>query len=83
MMGAGIAYVSAKVGMDVVLKDVTMEGAEKGKAYSKALLDKAISRKRSTPEKAEALLSRIKPTTDYKDFEGCDLIIEAVFEDPK
>ncbi|MDA8693002.1 3-hydroxyacyl-CoA dehydrogenase NAD-binding domain-containing protein [Saprospiraceae bacterium] len=83
MMGAGIAYVSAKAGMDVVLKDVTMEGAEKGKAYSKALLDKAISRKRSTPEKAEALLSKIKPTTDYNDFEGCDLVIEAVFEDPK
>jgi 3-hydroxyacyl-CoA dehydrogenase/enoyl-CoA hydratase/3-hydroxybutyryl-CoA epimerase len=83
MMGAGIAYVSAKAGMEVVLKDVTMEGAEKGKAYSKMLLDKAISRKRSTPEKAEALLNRIKPTTDYKDFEGCDLVIEAVFEDPK
>ena len=82
MMGAGIAYVSAKAGMEVVLKDVTMEGAEKGKAYSKMLLDKAISRKRSTPEKAEALLNRIKPTTDYKDFEGCDLVIEAVFEDP-
>jgi len=58
MMGAGIAYVSAKAGMDVVLKDVTTEGAEKGKAYSKKLLDKAISRNRSTPEKAQALLAR-------------------------
>ncbi len=83
MMGAGIAYVSAKAGMEVVLKDVTLEGAERGKAYSKTILDKAISRKRSTPEKAEALLSRIKPTDNYKDFEGCDLVIEAVFEDPK
>jgi 3-hydroxyacyl-CoA dehydrogenase/enoyl-CoA hydratase/3-hydroxybutyryl-CoA epimerase len=82
MMGAGIAYVSAKAGMDVVLKDVTVEGAEKGKGYSKMLLEKAISRKRSTPEKAEALLSRITPTDDPKSMEGCDLVIEAVFEDP-
>ena len=81
MMGAGIAYVSAKVGMDVVLKDVTMEGAEKGKAYSKMILDKAISRKRSTPEKAEALLSKIQPTDDPQAMEGCDMVIEAVFED--
>ena len=82
MMGAGIAYVSAKAGMDVVLKDVTKEGAEKGKDYSKKLLDKAISRKRSTPEKAEALLSRIHTTDDPNAVEGCDLVIEAVFEDP-
>ena len=82
MMGAGIAYVSAKAGMEVVLKDVTQEGAEKGKGYSKKLLDKAISRKRSTPEKAEALLSRIHPTDDPAAMEGCDLVIEAVFEDP-
>jgi len=83
MMGAGIAYVSAKVGMEVVLKDISVEGAEKGKAYSKKILDKAISRKRSTPEKAEALLSRIHPTDDPNAMEGCDLVIEAVFEDPK
>ena len=83
MMGAGIAYVSAKAGMEVVLKDVTVEGAEKGKAYSKKILDKAISRKRSTPEKAEALLSKIHPTDDPNAMEGCDLIIEAVFEDPQ
>ena len=83
MMGAGIAYVSAKAGMNVVLKDVTQEGAEKGKAYSKAILDKAISKKRSTPEKAEALLSRIEATTDPAAMKDCDLVIEAVFEDPK
>jgi len=83
MMGAGIAYVSAKAGMDVVLKDVTVEGAEKGKAYSKKLLDKAIARKRSTPEKAEALLSKIQTTADPKSVAGCDLVIEAVFEDPQ
>ena len=82
MMGAGIAYVSAKAGMEVVLKDISLEGAEKGKAYSKKILDKAISRKRSTPEKAEALLSRIHPTDSAADMEGCDLVIEAVFEDP-
>ncbi|MEL6589806.1 MAG: 3-hydroxyacyl-CoA dehydrogenase NAD-binding domain-containing protein, partial [Bacteroidota bacterium] len=82
MMGAGIAYVSAKVGMDVVLKDVSIEGAEKGKAYSRKLLDKAISKKRSTEEKAEALLSRIHPTEDPNSMEGCDLVIEAVFENP-
>ncbi|MDG2491378.1 MAG: 3-hydroxyacyl-CoA dehydrogenase NAD-binding domain-containing protein [Flavobacteriaceae bacterium] len=83
MMGAGIAYVSAKAGMNVVLKDVTQEGAEKGKAYSKAILDKAISKKRSTPEKAEGLLSRIEATTDAAAMKDCDLVIEAVFEDPK
>lgn len=82
MMGAGIAYVSAKAGMDVVLKDISVEGAEKGKSYSKMLTDKAISRKRSTPEKAQALLDRITPTDDPKAVEGSDLIIEAVFEDP-
>ena len=80
MMGAGIAYVSAKAGMDVVLKDVTVEGAEKGKAYSSMLLDKAIAKKRSTPEKKETLLAKITPTDDPNAVEGSDLIIEAVFE---
>lgn len=81
MMGAGIAYVSAKVGIDVVLLDTTQENAEKGKAYSQGILDKAISRGRSTAEKRDALLARIKPTTSYDDLQGCDLVIEAVFED--
>ncbi len=80
MMGAGIAYVSAKAGMDVVLKDVSLEGAEKGKSYSTGLLDKAIAKKRSTPEKKEALLAKITPTDDPNAVEGSDLIIEAVFE---
>ena len=83
MMGAGIAYVSAKAGMDVVLKDVSQEGADKGKAYSKAILDKAISKNRSTPEKAEVLLSKIEATADPASMKDCDLVIEAVFEDPK
>ncbi|HSP38304.1 MAG TPA: 3-hydroxyacyl-CoA dehydrogenase NAD-binding domain-containing protein [Frankiaceae bacterium] len=82
MMGAGIAYSLAKVGVDVVLKDVSVEAAEKGKAYSQKLLEKAVARGRSTQEKADALLARITPTAEYSDLTGCDLVIEAVFEDP-
>lgn len=81
MMGAGIAYVSAKVGIEVVLLDTTPDAADRGKAYSQGLLDKAIKRGRSTPEQRDALLARIKPTTAYADLAGCDLVIEAVFED--
>jgi 3-hydroxyacyl-CoA dehydrogenase / enoyl-CoA hydratase / 3-hydroxybutyryl-CoA epimerase len=81
MMGAGIAYVSAKVGIDVVLLDTTAEAAARGKSYSQDLLDKAIKRGRSTVEKRDALLSRITPTTSYADLAGCDLVIEAVFEE--
>ncbi|MDE0853287.1 MAG: 3-hydroxyacyl-CoA dehydrogenase NAD-binding domain-containing protein [Nevskia sp.] len=81
MMGAGIAYVSAKAGMDVVLLDSTAEAAEKGKSYSAGLLDKAVKKGRETPAGKAVFLDRIKPTTDYKDLEGCDLVIEAVFED--
>jgi 3-hydroxyacyl-CoA dehydrogenase/enoyl-CoA hydratase/3-hydroxybutyryl-CoA epimerase len=80
MMGAGIAFVSAKAGMEVVLLDTTQENAEKGKAYSEGLLKKAIERGRSTPEKAAILLNLITPTTSYHDLQGCDLVIEAVFE---
>ncbi len=82
MMGAGITYVSAKAGIEVVLLDQKQEAADKGKAYSETLLDKAISRKRSTPEKKEALLNLIEATTDYQALKDCDLIVEAVFEDP-
>ena len=82
MMGAGIAYVCAKAGMEVVLKDVAAENAEKGKAYSEGLLDKAIARGRSTEEKKAELLGRITATADPEDLTGCDLVIEAVFEDP-
>ncbi len=82
MMGAGIAYSLAKVGVDVVLKDVSIEAAEKGKAYSKNLLDKAVAKGRSTQEKADALLAKITATAEYSDLAGCDLVVEAVFEDP-
>ena len=82
MMGAGIAYVCAKAGMDVVLKDVETANAEKGKAYSETLLDKAIAKGRSTEEQKSELLGRITATADPADLAGCDLVIEAVFEDP-
>ncbi len=82
MMGAGIAYSCARAGLDVVLKDVAHANAEKGKAYSEGLLDKAITKGRSTEEKKAAVLARITPTEDPADLAGCDLVIEAVFEDP-
>jgi len=82
MMGAGIAYVSAKAGMEVVLKDISKEGAEKGKDYSRTLCKKAVGRGRTTEEKANALLERIHTTADPADMKGCDLVIEAVFENP-
>lgn len=81
MMGAGIAYVSAKVGLEVVLKDVSKENAEKGKDYSRKLLEKQIEKGRTTREKADALLAKIHTTGDPADVAGCDLVVEAVFED--
>ena len=80
MMGAGIAYVSAKAGYDVVLKDVTIEAAQKGKGYSEKLEAKALERGKTTEEKSRALLDRITPTADAADFAGVDFVIEAVFE---
>ncbi|MEM7176722.1 MAG: 3-hydroxyacyl-CoA dehydrogenase NAD-binding domain-containing protein [Pseudomonadota bacterium] len=82
MMGAGIAYVSANSGIDVVLLDRDVASAEKGKAYSEGILDKGISRKKVTTEKKQEVLARILPTASYDDLAGCDLIVEAVFEDP-
>lgn len=80
MMGAGIAYVSAQAGMEVVLLDTDQANAEKGKAYSEKLLAKQLERGKTTKEKVDALLARIKPTTNYDDLKGADLVIEAVFE---
>ncbi|WUH94971.1 3-hydroxyacyl-CoA dehydrogenase NAD-binding domain-containing protein [Streptomyces sp. NBC_00433] len=81
MMGAGIAYSCARAGIDVVLKDVTLESAERGKAYSANLLDKALAKGRTTAQKRDALLARITPTAEPADLAGCDAVIEAVFED--
>ncbi len=82
MMGAGIAYSCARAGMEVVLKDVALENAEKGKAYSAKINEKANSRGKLTQEKSDELLARITPTASPEDLAGCDLVIEAVFEDP-
>ena len=82
MMGAGIAYSTAKAGIDVVLKDTDLARADKGKAYSKSLLDKAISKGRSTVGASATRCWRASPRpTSLDDLAGCDLVIEAVFED--
>ncbi len=83
MMGAGIALVSALAGIEVVLIDQTQEAADKGRAYSESYMDKGIQRRKTTPEKKEAVLGLITATTDLNALAGCDMIVEAVFEDPK
>ena len=80
MMGSAIAYCSAISGIETVLKDVTQEGADKGKAYSENILKKRVSKGKMTKEKAEGVLNKIKATADAADLKNCDLIIEAVFE---
>ncbi len=80
-MGAGIATVSAKAGMEVVLIDRDLESAEKGKAHAESLIAKDVQRGRATAEEKAVVLARIRPTADYADLAGCDLVIEAVFED--
>lgn len=80
MMGAAVAYVSAKAGIEVVLKDTTLEAATEGKGYAEALEAKALSRGKTTPEHSADLLARITPTASAADFAGVDFVIEAVFE---
>ena len=80
MMGQGIAYSSAMVGIQVVLKDISLEAAENGKAYTEALLQKRVDKGRMTTEKMAEVLSLIHPTASDEDLDGCDLIIEAVYE---
>jgi 3-hydroxyacyl-CoA dehydrogenase / enoyl-CoA hydratase / 3-hydroxybutyryl-CoA epimerase len=82
MMGAAIAYVCAKAGIEVVLKDVTLEAAERGKQYSARVLEREVARKRRTQADAEAILARILATDDPAAADGADTVIEAVFEDP-
>jgi 3-hydroxyacyl-CoA dehydrogenase/enoyl-CoA hydratase/3-hydroxybutyryl-CoA epimerase len=81
MMGAGIALVSALAGIEVVLLDQSQEATDRGKDYTASYMDKGIARKKATPEKKEAVLAQITATTDYNALAGCDLIVEAVFED--
>lgn len=83
MMGAGIAYVSATAGIEVVLIDASQEAADRGRAYAEGQLEKGIQRKKVTPEQKAETLARITATTDYAALKGCDLIVEAVFEDMK
>ena len=83
LMGAGIALVSAQAGIEVVLIDRDQEAADKGKAYAQKYTEGGLKRGKTTQDKADALLARITPTPDLDKLEGCDLIIEAVFEDPK
>jgi 3-hydroxyacyl-CoA dehydrogenase / enoyl-CoA hydratase / 3-hydroxybutyryl-CoA epimerase len=81
MMGAGIAHVCANSGIDVVLKDVSVQGAEQGKEHSRGLLDRAVARGRTSEAGREEALARITATAEYADLAGCDLVVEAVFED--
>ena len=83
LMGAGIAYEQARAGVETVLVDVSVENADKGKDYSRRLVEKAVKRGKMTQEKGDALLARITPTADYNDVKGADLVVEAVFEDPE
>jgi 3-hydroxyacyl-CoA dehydrogenase / enoyl-CoA hydratase / 3-hydroxybutyryl-CoA epimerase len=81
MMGAGIAHVAAAAGIDVVLLDSTVDLAERGKSVASKLLKKAVEKGQKTASAAEETLARIKTTTEFSDLTGCDLVIEAVFED--
>ena len=83
MMGQGIAYSSAMAGIEVILKDISLEAAEKGKAYTQNLLAKRVAKGRMTEEAMQTVLDRITPTASNDDLQGCDLIIEAVFENIK
>jgi 3-hydroxyacyl-CoA dehydrogenase / enoyl-CoA hydratase / 3-hydroxybutyryl-CoA epimerase len=80
MMGAGIAYACARAGIDVVLKDVSAEAAEKGRTYSATMLDKAVKRGKIDQAQRDEVLARITPTDRAEDCAGADLVIEAVFE---
>jgi 3-hydroxyacyl-CoA dehydrogenase/enoyl-CoA hydratase/3-hydroxybutyryl-CoA epimerase len=81
MMGAGIAYVSSYAGLEVVLLDRDQEAADKGKSLSDKLMDKRVRKGRVSADDKTALLERITATDDYAKLKGCDLVIEAVFED--
>ncbi len=81
LMGGGIAFVCAKAGLQAVLIDRDQASADRGKAYSEGKMQRRIARGRATEAKMTELLQRILPTTDYAELEGCDVVVEAVFED--
>lgn len=81
MMGAGLAHVSAVAGLEVVLLDTTLDAAEKGKAYGAKIMDAQVAKGRMAQDKRDATLARVKASTDYADLAGCEIVIEAVFED--
>ncbi|NKB26165.1 MAG: 3-hydroxyacyl-CoA dehydrogenase [Rhodobacteraceae bacterium] len=83
MMGAGIAYVAANAGIEVVLVDQAQAAADKGKSYSEGILDKGIKLRKTTEDQKAQVLNRITATDDFAALKGCDLIVEAVFEDPR
>ncbi|WP_295080880.1 FAD-dependent oxidoreductase [Tabrizicola sp.] len=83
MMGAGIAYVAANAGIEVVLIDAAQDAADRGKAHAEGILDKGMKRGKVTAEKKADVLGRITATTDYAALSGVDLVVEAVFENPK
>jgi 3-hydroxyacyl-CoA dehydrogenase / enoyl-CoA hydratase / 3-hydroxybutyryl-CoA epimerase len=83
MMGAGIAYVAANAGIEVVLIDASQDAADRGRAHSETLLDKGMKRGKVTADKKAEVLARITATTDYAALTGADLVVEAVFEDPR
>jgi 3-hydroxyacyl-CoA dehydrogenase/enoyl-CoA hydratase/3-hydroxybutyryl-CoA epimerase len=82
MMGGGIAHVAAEAGIEVVLIDRDQEAAERGKTHSAGILEEGIRRRKTTPERRDEVLSRVTATPDYAALAGCDLVVEAVFEDP-
>jgi 3-hydroxyacyl-CoA dehydrogenase/enoyl-CoA hydratase/3-hydroxybutyryl-CoA epimerase len=82
-MGAGIGYVSAQAGLDVVLIDRDQESADKGKAHIHKLMTELVNKGRAKAAERDALLARIEATADYGALKGCDLVVEAVFEDRK
>lgn len=82
MMGGGIAYSCARAGVQVVLKDVSVENAARGKDYAAKVLAGQVAKGRLSESAAAEILDRITPTADPADLAGCDLVIEAVFEDP-
>ena len=81
LMGAGIAYVSAQNGLDVVLLDTTLEKVQAGKETINKLVSKQVSRGKMTAEEKDTLLNRIEETMNYTSLSDVDLVIEAVFED--